>query len=218
MIDLHTHTILSDGVLLPSELARRAMVNGYKAIGITDHVDYSNVDTVISGIVKVAVELNKYWDVIVIPGVELTHIPIEAFKEFVEYCREKGAKIIIAHGESPVEPVCPGTNRVAILAGVDILAHPGYITEEDAVLAAEKGVHLELTTRRGHSTGNKHVLGMAIKAGAKLVLNTDSHGPEDLLTVKKRDIFLASLTDDVDIVSQIIKNSQDIVDRIMNSR
>ncbi|MEK7309147.1 MAG: PHP domain-containing protein, partial [Nitrospirota bacterium] len=31
MIDLHTHSLLSDGVLLPSELIRRAYVIGYKA-------------------------------------------------------------------------------------------------------------------------------------------------------------------------------------------
>ena len=37
MIDLHTHSFFSDGVLSPSELIRRAVVKGYKAIAITDH-------------------------------------------------------------------------------------------------------------------------------------------------------------------------------------
>ena len=44
MIDLHTHSILSDGELLPSELARRAQVEGYRIIGISDHADPSNLD------------------------------------------------------------------------------------------------------------------------------------------------------------------------------
>ena len=43
-IDLHTHTFLSDGVLLPSEQLRRAVVKGYGAIAITDHADASNLD------------------------------------------------------------------------------------------------------------------------------------------------------------------------------
>jgi predicted metal-dependent phosphoesterase TrpH len=34
MIDLHTHSFLSDGELLPSELVRRAKVKGYRIIGI----------------------------------------------------------------------------------------------------------------------------------------------------------------------------------------
>jgi len=38
MYDFHTHTFLSDGVLSPIELIRRALVRGYKAIGVTDHV------------------------------------------------------------------------------------------------------------------------------------------------------------------------------------
>ena len=37
--DFHTHTFLSDGVLSPMELIRRAHDKGYAAIAITDHVD-----------------------------------------------------------------------------------------------------------------------------------------------------------------------------------
>ena len=50
------------------------------------------------------------------------------------------------HGETICEPVAPGTNRAAIEAGVDILAHPGLITEEEARLAASKGVLLEVSS------------------------------------------------------------------------
>jgi histidinol phosphatase-like PHP family hydrolase len=46
MIDLHTHTIFSDGELIPSELVRRAEVKGYTAIGLTDHVDFTNIEHV----------------------------------------------------------------------------------------------------------------------------------------------------------------------------
>jgi histidinol phosphatase-like PHP family hydrolase len=71
----------------------------------------------------------------------------------------------VVHGETIVEPVLPGTNRAAIAAGVDILAHPGLITKEEAMLAAQKGVLLEITTRRGHSFTNGHVASIARVCG-----------------------------------------------------
>jgi len=37
MIDLHTHSLFSDGELIPSELVSRAAAAGYRAIAITDH-------------------------------------------------------------------------------------------------------------------------------------------------------------------------------------
>jgi len=98
--------------------------------------------------------------------------------------REMGAAIIVVHGESIIEPVAPGTNRAAIEAGVDILAHPGLINHEDASLAAEKGVLLEISARAGHSLTNGHVANMAKKAGAGLILNSDAHSPHDLMSGK----------------------------------
>ncbi|MEA3489085.1 MAG: histidinol phosphate phosphatase domain-containing protein [Candidatus Omnitrophota bacterium] len=214
MIDLHTHTILSDGDLIPSELVRRAYVAGCQAIALTDHVDHSNIDVVTSGAVKVSRVLNRYWDILVIPGVEITHVPVEVFPELVRYARRKGAKIIVGHGESPVEPVIAGTNAAAINAGVDILAHPGFIKKEDARLAAEKGVYLEITFREGHSDTNKHVFDTAIETGAKMVLNTDTHSPEDILTKERIGQILQPLTDKDSLKESILLNSQNIVDRI----
>jgi histidinol phosphatase-like PHP family hydrolase len=43
MIDLHTHTLFSDGELVPAELARRADRLGYRWLAITDHVDSSTL-------------------------------------------------------------------------------------------------------------------------------------------------------------------------------
>ena len=76
----------------------------------------------------------------------------------------------MVHGETPVEPVPAGTNHAAINAGVDLLAHPGIIAEEDVKLAAAKGVALEITARKGHSLGNGRVAALprstAIQVGA----------------------------------------------------
>ena len=182
MIDLHTHSLFSDGELLPSELVRRAFVLGCQAVAITDHADSSNLDWVIPRVVRVCRDLNAHWQVRAIPGVELTHLPPDLISPLTVQARSLGAQIVLVHGETVVEPVPPGTNQRAIAAGVDILAHPGLIAEEDVVLAKQKGVFLEITSRKGHSLTNGHVARLAQKVGASLVLNTDTHAPEDLIS------------------------------------
>jgi len=66
-------------------------------------------------------------------------------------------KIIVVHGETITEPVMPGTNKKALMSDIDILAHPGLISDDEAELAAEKGIYLEITARKGHSITNGHV-------------------------------------------------------------
>jgi histidinol phosphatase-like PHP family hydrolase len=184
-IDLHAHTLFSDGVLLPSELIYRAKFNGYDVLAITDHGDISTVDFVIPRIKKVCQELSKHYKITVLPGIELTYVPPALIKAMVKKCRKLGAKIVVVHGETTAENVPPGTNRAAVLSGADILAHPGFISDEEAKLAARNGVLLELTTRSGHNRTNGHVAKLALRHGAKLVLNTDTHGPDDLMDMKK---------------------------------
>ncbi len=178
MIDFHTHSLLSDGELLPEELARRAVTAGYRILVITDHVGFSNVEQVVSALVRAAEKTSA--GIRVVPGVEPTHCPPERFAELTERARALGAQFVVGHGETLVEPVAPGTNRAAIEAGVDVLAHPGLISEEDARLAAKRGVALELTARRGHCLTNGHVAQVARRTGAALVFGSDAHAPTDL--------------------------------------
>lgn len=182
MIDLHTHSIFSDGELIPAELARRAAAAGYRALAVTDHGDASNVDFIIPRMVRVCGKLSEGFGMDVIPGIELTHVPPVQIRDLAAECRRLGARIIVVHGETIVEPVAPGTNRAALNASVDILAHPGLITGADAKRAAERGIFLEITTRSGHSLTNGHVLRTARQFNAGLVLNTDSHSPRDLVS------------------------------------
>ena len=183
MYDLHIHSLLSDGVLVPSEIAVRYAALGYKAIAITDHVDYSNIEHVAASIVKFTSHWPKNSPIRVLPGVELTHLPLEQFKPLVKLARSKGIKVIVGHGETLAEPVIKGTNRAALSAGIDILAHPGLITDEDVRLAKAKGVFLEITARRGHCVTNGHVAESALKIGARMILDTDGHSPEDMLSI-----------------------------------
>ena len=91
-------------------------------------------------------------------------------------------KIIVGHGETLVEPVIRGTNLAALEADIDILAHPGLISKTEAKLAKKKGIFLEITSRKGHCDTNPHIVEQALKTQAKLMLNTDSHSPEDIIS------------------------------------
>lgn len=213
MVDLHTHSLLSDGQLLPSELVRRAEVRGYEAIAITDHVDFSNIDFVIPRLVKVCRILNKYCRVRAIPGAEITHAPPQEIMNLVGFARRRGARIVVGHGETVSEPVAPGTNRAFIEARVDILAHPGMISEEDIKLARSKSVFLEITTRKNHKEPNKRLIRLALKHSASLILNTDTHAPEDMINTKTRKTFLASLGIPDSVAQRIIANSNALLER-----
>jgi len=207
MIDLHTHSLFSDGELIPAELVRRVEHLGYSAVAITDHSDSSNLDYIIPRIVKVAEDLNRSQSVRVVPGIELTHIPPDLILSLVNRAREIGAKIVVVHGETIVEPVAPGTNRAALEAGVDILAHPGLITPEEVQLAAQKGICLELSARKGHSYTNGHVARLADDAGAGLVLNSDAHSPSDFMSQEFAAKVVAGAGMSMDSLPRLLSNS-----------
>ncbi|MEE2701312.1 MAG: histidinol phosphate phosphatase domain-containing protein [Chloroflexota bacterium] len=197
--DFHTHTFLSDGVLSPMELIRRAYFNGYQAIAITDHVGIADQERTIPILVEECGNAMAKWNIIAIPGVEITHVPHELIPQAAHKAKSLGARLVIVHGETIVEPVETGTNSAAVDSpDVNVLAHPGLITESDAGVAATKGVFLELSPRRGHSLTNGHVAKVALSKGALLLLNSDTHQPDDLLTDEfaKKTILGAGLTDE----------------------
>jgi len=215
MIDLHMHSLFSDGELLPFEIVRRLEDMGYSCIAITDHVDSSNLDFVVPRLATVAGDLNKCQGVKVIPGVEITHVPPKLIDSMVAKARELGARIVLVHGETIVEPVAEGTNREAILSGVDILAHPGLISAEDCRLAAERGVYLEISARRGHSLTNGHVAGLARDCGAKLVLNSDAHSPHDFMTRRFAGMVAQGTGLGENAFEEMLGNSRDLIDKIL---
>jgi putative hydrolase len=181
-IDLHTHTFFSDGELLPSELLRRAQALGYVAIAIADHGDASNLEEIFKRLYGFLCEQRDDFSVAIIPSVELTHVPPSRIAALARRAKELGAGLVVVHGETVVEPVAKGTNRAAVeCPDVDILAHPGLITLEEARRAEQTGVSLEISSRRGHALTNGLVAQVAREAGALLVLNTDAHAPDDLM-------------------------------------
>ena len=181
--DFHTHTSLSDGDLSPIELIRRALVNNYHAIALTDHSATGELSRIIQETTEVCALARAYWNILAIPGIELTHVPPQAIAETAKKAKQLGARVVVVHGETITEPVEKGTNLAALHSPhVDILAHPGLLSLEEAKLAATNNIFLEISARKGHCLANGHIASLAQQVGAKLLLNSDAHNEQDLLT------------------------------------
>lgn len=203
MFDLHTHSIFSDGDLVPSEMIRRIASAGNEGFAITDHVDFSNISLVLSNLLKLK-DLDFEIDFLV--GVEITHVPPHLIGRAVELAWKEGAEIVVVHGETIAEPVAEGTNASALNEEINILAHPGLISERDAEKAKENGIYLEISARRGHSLTNGHVARIAEKLSCDLVINTDMHSPADIITdsLAKKILAGAGVKD----LESVLKNNE----------
>jgi putative hydrolase len=206
LYDFHTHSFHSDGVLSPLELINRAAVRKYTAIAITDHMALGSLERVIKEVTVDCALARKYWNISAIPGVELTHLPPSAIAEVSRRAKELGAAVVVVHGETTSEPVPVGTNLAAVNSPfVDILAHPGAITPEEARLAVKNNIFIELSARRSHRNSNTHVAKIGLAAGAKLLLDSDAHNEDDLLTPE--------LINDILTSAGITENQQQILEK-----
>lgn len=181
--DFHTHTFLSDGVLSPAELVQRAVAAGYRAIAITDHVGFANYQYVCEALRRECEVVERELPITALVGVEITHVAPRALGALAERCKAAGAQVVAVHGETITEPVPPGTNAAAAECGaVDVLAHPGLLTAADAGVGQARGLFFELSARKGHSAANGRVARVCQEVGAAMLVNSDAHAPDDLLT------------------------------------
>lgn len=206
------HSLFSDGELLPSELARRAANLNHEVIAITDHVDYSNVEQ-IPQIQKAIDDINANWNIKVVLGAEVTHVPTESIDGVAKKAKDLGAQIVVVHGETLNEPVIEGTNYAAVNSEyVDILGHPGLITYEESQIAKENGIYLEISARSGHCLGNGHVANIASEVGNKLLVNTDTHSPDNLITFEKSyEIALGAGLSKKEAMAAIVDNPRELL-------
>lgn len=208
MIDLHIHSVFSDGELIPSEIIRRFSEIGNEGLAITDHADFSNMVYILQSF-KRFMEYRDDYELPVLFGVEITHVPPRLIGKAVELAWKEGAEIVIVHGETIVEPVKEGTNYYAVQEEIDILAHPGLIDLKTAELAKENGVFLEITARRGHCLTNGHVARISEEVGCDLVINTDAHSADDFIN---RDMAVKILKGcGIREIDQVFKNSKRIL-------
>src|SRR3990167_218581 len=66
-IDLHTHTVHSDGVLTPSQLVKKASELKLSAIAISDHENTDGIEE--------ALTAGKKFGIEIVPAVEVTSYP-----------------------------------------------------------------------------------------------------------------------------------------------
>ena len=78
-VDLHSHTLFSDGSLTPAELVRLARTNGVRALSVTDHDHVGGIDE--------ALEVGDTAGIEIIPGIELSiaHAEFEDIHLLVYY-------------------------------------------------------------------------------------------------------------------------------------
>lgn len=211
MYDLHTHTTFSDGVLIPAESARRAVIDRYCGMAFTDHADESNYLHILENQLRFKEQFNSGADTFkVLVGLELTHVRPAEIGKLTEKARKAGADIIIVHGETIVEPVAEGTNMAAVEAGVDILAHPGLVTEEVIRAGIKNSVYFEITTRKGHSITNGHVARRVLELGGELVLNNDYHAPGDRVSPEMAAMVLAGAGLSDEQINKVFDNNKKI--------
>jgi len=90
--DFHTHTSLSDGALSPLELIRRALVNDYHAIALTDHSSTGELSRIIQETTEACALARAYWNIFAIPGIEITHVPPQAIAETAKKAKQLGVR------------------------------------------------------------------------------------------------------------------------------
>ena len=210
IIDFHMHTHMSDGQLGYAELVARAIDQGYTVMGITDHTDSGNFDIITDSVLSFVEKTRVHYgdNISIIAGVELTHICPTEISSLTDRARKKGISLVIVHGQTISEPVMSGTNIAAIEAYVDILAHPGFITLEEATLAAKNNVHLEITASKNHSMTNGHVAKIAKEANANLVIDSDFHAITGFLSKKKIEDIIYGLGLSAYDFDKIIENNK----------
>ncbi|MGP8077325.1 MAG: histidinol phosphate phosphatase domain-containing protein [Thermoplasmata archaeon] len=179
--DFHSHTYLTDGNESATSMWWAASRLGHRVLAVTDHVALEDPKPILERLFAEARAFEE-GPMATLVGVELTLVPPRRIAEAARRARQAGAQIVIVHGETTAEAVPPGTNRAAVRSGeVDVLAHPGFLTEREAEMAVAHGTALELSGRSLHARTNGHVAQTALKVGADLVVDSDAHDTKQLL-------------------------------------
>jgi DNA polymerase (family 10) len=198
--DLHMHTEYSDGVNTPEEMIQAAIKMGYEYVAITDH---SKSEHVANGmepkrLVKYIAEINKLKNkyankIHVLCGSEVDILPDGSLDYSDKLLKELDWVVGAVHSrfKSSKEEM---TKRIitAIESGnMNALAHPTgrligtrepYAVDIDKVIKAakENNVALEINAFPARLDLKDTHIRMAVEAGAKLCIGTDSHNTNHL--------------------------------------
>lgn len=208
LFDFHTHTTISDGHAAPLVMARRCQENGYAAYVCSDHVDEVTVESRVPEIVEACLAVARELDLPAVPAVEVTRVPPDRVAHVAARARSLGARLVVVHGETLGDFPQPGLNLAAARCpDVDILGHPGLIDEVAVEAARENGIHLEISAAGLHGLTNGHVAKIALRLGAALVLDSDAHRPEALLTPQRARQLLSGSGLELDEVEKVSRGA-----------
>jgi histidinol phosphatase-like PHP family hydrolase len=108
--------------------------------------------------------------------------------------------------------VALGTNKAAAaVSDVNIIAHPGLVSEEDVELADQNGIYFELTARCGHNVTNGHVA----KIASNLLVNSDCHGTELITNAQAEQIARGAGLNEDQALRLIRRNATSLLNKIL---
>lgn len=213
-IDFQNHSTLSDGLLEPMALLQRAVQLNFHAVALTEHVDARNVERMVERLILVQAQA-RALPVIFVPGVEITGVPPNEIAEVAKRARRAGAWLVLVHGETLMGGAQPGTNLAAAQCpDVDLIGHPGFLSEEAAYAARENNTFIELSGREVHSLTNGYVAKLAERLGLRLIVNSDTHRPEQMLTMDRAELVARGAgLEQPQIVRALVTNPQELLAR-----
>lgn len=214
-VDFQNHSTLSDGVLPPIELLKHAKKLGLGGIALTEHVYANKVESIVEKLLQVE-KHTRALGIIFIPGAEVSLVPPDRICEIARRAKEAGARFVTVHGESLMGGTPPGTNLASAQCEyVDMIGHPGFLSDKAAQCAARNNISIELSGRALHSLTNGHNAKLALKYGAKLLVNSDTHKPEDLMTMARAiEVARGAGLDDEEVYRAIVTNAEELLARV----
>ncbi|CAB49744.1 PHP domain-containing protein [Pyrococcus abyssi] len=190
MMDLHTHTIYSDGIGMVRDNVAWAEKRGLKIVGISDHIHYFTPSKFSAYINEIRIAKEES-DIVVLAGIEANILEngpdiTDEFRKRLDYVI---ASVHEWFGRDGAHMYIEYVKRAIMDDNVDIIGHfgnsfpwIGYPTEEEIrevlELAEAYGKAFEISSR--YKVPDLEFIKECIRRGIKLSLATDAHRPEDV--------------------------------------
>jgi len=114
--------------------------------------------------------LEEEWDIRVLSGVELTHVPPRKDRSPCKESKRTGCRNMwLCTGKLRQSRLRPVQMQLQLPVNMWIfLLTPGLISEEDIETVKENNICLEITARNGHNRTNGHLARLASKSVQRL--------------------------------------------------